>query len=355
MKSAQKNNKSHKNGTIIVNYFPALNIIVETLSAMKFAETEKKKKIVNNYFFNRSNIFRLRSVFVLSVLLCLLNSSVMQAQTAEKKPEPKKPSLWKYNGSTNLNFVQSSYSNWSSGGENAIAGSTGGNIKLNYAKAKLSWENGLTLGYGLTYQGSKRSKNNDRIDFYSKFGYKAFGKVDYTAQVTFNTQFDKGYARYPIAKDALYNSKFMSPATLVLAVGFDYKPSGDFSLVLSPISGKFTFVLDDSLSKIGVYGVTRDKHVYYELGAYVRANYNKKIKNNITISSYMDIFSNLLRDPEKADINWDFTLTVNVTKYISSNLNFQLKYDDDTKHITAGKGPAVQFKQTLGIGFGYNF
>jgi hypothetical protein len=30
-------------------------------------------------------------------------------------------------------------------------------------------------------------------------------------------------------------------------------------------------------------------------------------------------------------------------------------YDDDTKNVEAGKGPAPQILQLMGIGFAYNF
>jgi hypothetical protein len=272
-----------------------------------------------------------------------------------KKEEVKKVTYWKHTGLSSLNFSQSSFSNWSSGGENSIAGTTNGTLTMNYSKKKVSWENGLTMRYGLQYQGSKRSKTDDMIDSYSKFGYKAFGKVDYTAQVTFKTQFDKGYSKYPITEESLYNSKLMSPAYIVLSLGFDFKPNSEFSLVLSPVSGKFTIVLDDSLSHIGVYGVKPDRHAYYELGTYLKASYNKKIGSNITVKTALDVFSNLLRNPENADINWDISLLFMVTKYLSSSLNLQLRYDDDTKNTNADKGPALQTKQVLGLGLTYNF
>jgi hypothetical protein len=270
--------------------------------------------------------------------------------------EAKVVSPWKHSGTSYLNLTQSSFSNWSAGGENSIAIGVGiNNIRLNYNKQKVSWENGLTLGYGLQYRGSERIKTNDVIDFFSKLGYKAFGKFNYATQITFKSQFDKGYPKYPITPESRYNSKFMSPASGVLSLGFDYKPNAEFSLVLSPISGKYTVVLDDSLSKVGVYGVKPNRHAYYELGTSVRSTYNKRIVPNITLGMVVDIFSNLLVNPENADINIEINLNFKVTKYISSNLNFHLKYDDDTKNKDPERGPALQFKQILGLALSYNF
>jgi hypothetical protein len=284
------------------------------------------------------------------VLLTVSFTNIIVAQ------EVKQPSNWKYSGTSYLNLTQSSFSSWAAGGENSIAIGTGiNNIRLTYSKQKISWENGLTLGYGLQYQGSDRSKTNDVIDFYSKLGYKAFGKFNYATQILFKTQFDKGYPRYPITAESRYNSKFMSPASGTLSIGFDYKPSGEFSLVLAPITGKYTFVLDDSLSKVGVYGVKPDRSSYYELGTSVRVDLNKVLWKNITLRTVVDIFSNLLRNPENADINTEVYLNFRITKYISSNLNLQFRYDDDTNNKGPDVGPSLQFKQVLGLGFSYNF
>jgi hypothetical protein len=284
------------------------------------------------------------------VLLTVFFVNVAVAQ------EVKPPSAWKHSGTSYLNLTQSSFSNWASGGENSIAVGIGiNNIRLNYAKQKVSWENDLTLGYGLQYQGSKRSKTNDVINFMSKFGYKAFGKFNYTSQITFRSQFDKGYSKYPITPESRYNSKFMSPASGLLSLGFDYKPSSHFSLVLSPVSGKYTIVLDDSLSTVGVYGVKPGRNAYYELGTSITSTYSRNIATNISMRVVFEIFSNLLVNPENADVNMEVNLNFKVTKYLSSNLNFHFKYDDDTKHIDPEKGPALQFKQVMGLALSYNF
>jgi hypothetical protein len=289
----------------------------------------------------------MKKIFVLFTVF-LVNVTMAQ--------DVKTSSPWKHSGSSDLNLTQSSFNNWAAGGDNSIAIGVGvNNIQLNYNKQKISWENGLTLGYGLQYRGHERSKTNDVIDFFSKFGYKAFGKFNYTSRITFKTQFDKGYSKYPITPESYYNSKFMSPASGVLSLGFDYKPNDEFSLMLSPISGKYTIVLDDSLSKVGVYGVKPNRRTYYELGTSITSTYNKNITSNIALNVVLEIFSNLLVKPENADINMEINIKFKVTKYISSDLNLHFKYDDDTKNIDLGKGPFLQFKQVLGLALSYNF
>lgn len=285
---------------------------------------------------------------ILLLTLLLLNSSLILAQD-----ETKKDSHWKLSGNNSLNFVQATYNNWAAGGENSIAGAASSSLFLKYNKNKASFEANLLLAYGQTFQGSKRSKNEDKIDFSSKYGYLAIKNWNYTALISVRTQFDKGYAKYPIEEGAVYNSKFMAPGFIVLSLGMDYKPSSNFSLLLSPISGKLTIVLDDSLSNIRAFGVPKGEKVNKEFGAFIKTVFTAKLKDNISLRSTFDIFSNLLEQPENMDINWELSLDMRISKLISSKITFNYMYDDNFR--IGDKGPRGQFKQVMGLGFSYMF
>ena len=276
---------------------------------------------------------------------------------AAQEQAVKKPKYWLFTGNViSLKLSQSSYSHWAAGGENTVSGNITGRLNANFAKAKISWNNYMDFGYGLSYKGNDKSKINDKIEIVSRFGYKALKKIDYTVSWNFRSQFDKGFAKYPAEKDAPYTSKFMSPAYSELGVGFSFKPRTEFVINLAPIGGKMTFVRDDSLSKVGVYGVKPGKHSYYEFGARLEGHcVNFKIKNNIIMNSYIGLFSNLLHNPENIDMRWLCQLNFTVTKYISSFLILETIYDDDIKNNKTGTGPILQFKQMLEIGFSYIF
>ena len=291
-------------------------------------------------------------------LLILINTLISLSLSAQETEE-KKPSPWKLNGSASLNFVQSSFTNWSAGGNNSVAGTTSSNLKLLYSKEKINWETNLALAYGLTFLEGDRRKNDDKIDFASKFGYEAFKYWSYTGLVTFKSQFDKGYASYPVTENSKYNSKFMAPGYLTLSLGMDYKPNADFSVLISPISAKFTFVNDTLLSNQGAFGVNKGEKLVTAWGALISATYNKKLHENISLSTKLDLFSNLLDSPENVVVDWNAKIIFNITKYIKANIDMQLKYDDLIKIYddTGAKvsGAKAQFKQVLGIGFSYVF
>lgn len=281
---------------------------------------------------------------------------------------------WKFGGVISVNGQQVSLTNWASGGTNSI--SFGGIISAyaRYKKDRTTWDNTLDLGYGIIKQGQNKEwwKTDDKIQITSKYGRQAFKKWYYTALGDFKTQFTNGYS-YP--NDSVYISRFMAPGYLVLALGLDYKPNDRFSLFIAPVTGKFTFVNDDSLARYGAYGVQKEirdpdnggaitqNYLTHreELGAYLKMQYQTKIMENITFQTMIELFSNYLNHPENIDVNWTTLTTFKVNKFISATLTTQLIYDDDIILTrTAGDkkgtmGPDVQFKQVLGVGLNYKF
>jgi hypothetical protein len=91
----------------------------------------------------------------------------------------------------NVNGQQVSLTNWSAGGNNSI--SLGGlvNVFAKYKKGKVTWDNNLELGYGVIKQGDNKKwwKNDDKIQFSSKFGRQIKKSWYATALGDFRTQF----------------------------------------------------------------------------------------------------------------------------------------------------------------------
>ncbi|MDF2448490.1 MAG: hypothetical protein K0R26_994 [Bacteroidota bacterium] len=281
--------------------------------------------------------------------------------------------FWKIGGVVSLNGQQVSLTNWSAGGNNSVSLAGLVNVFAKYKKGKINWETNLDLGYGVINQGDAKKwwKNDDKIQFSTKFG-RELKKHWYLAMLAdFRTQFTNGY-NYP--NDSVYISKFMAPAYGLAAIGFDYKPNDNFSLLLSPVTGKFTYVIDDSLAKYGAFGVQKEirdpndgritqRYLTHreEFGAYLKMQYQTKVMENVTFQTVLELFSNYFYNPENIDVNWSTLTTLKVNKYISATLTTQLIYDDDIKVLrTSGDqkgtvGPDVQFKQVLGVGFSYKF
>ncbi len=267
--------------------------------------------------------------------------------------EVKDTTFWKRKGDFTLNFSQVSFSNWAAGGKNSVSGVALYNYAANYLKDRLAWDNSLNLGYGLLKEGSAQMiKSEDKMEFSSKAGYKMApgSKWFYTGLFNFRSQFANGY-KYPNTTDKI--SALFAPAYLTLALGIDFKPSDTFSVFLSPLGSKFTFVLDDDLSSIGAFGVEQNKKFRAELGGTLKSELKLPLMTNVDMVTGLGLFSNYLHNPQNIDVNWDFRVNMKINKYLSANLITNMIYDDDIQ--IEGKNSLMQWKQLFGAGFSYKF
>ena len=275
------------------------------------------------------------------------------SQTDDKGYEEGK---WVLKGITGINVSQTAVSNGSAGGENSFAGNAYLNGSLTHKSGNWLWISNLGLDYGLTKTKSQGvQKTSDKIAFSTQLGYQASEKWYYTAMADLNTQFYKGY-NYP--DKSHYISKFFAPAYSNISLGMDFRPKSNYSLYLSPIAGKLTFVEDDYLSKEGAFGVDPGDRFRAEIGAYIKAKAEQKIMENVNLITSVDFFTPYDKQFGNVDVNWDVLINMKINKYLSATLYTTLKYDNDVKAFNdegEKHGAKVQFKEVLGIGVAYNF
>ena len=258
-----------------------------------------------------------------------------------------------------LIFSQLSLTNWAAGGENSVAGNALLNLSANYQSrdSKVNWNNDLIMGYGLLRQGKDDSKkSDDKIDLASKIGYKASEKWFYSGLFSFKSQFDAGYLYNDDGtKDVI--STFLSPAYMNLSLGMDFKPNKNFTMLIAPVTGKMTMVMDDVLSAKGVFGVPAGENIRSEFGGYIKIAYGAEIFKNVTLLTKLDLFSNYIENPQYVDINFDFMLNFKVNEFISASFVSQIIYDYDIKFDDGAGGTEekIQFKELFGLGLTYSF
>jgi len=296
----------------------------------------------------------------LALLLSFSFVSLMgYAQTAAVADTTK---TWTIHGENTFLINQSSFSNWASGGVNSVAGNLLFNYDFNYKKNKLTWDNKVILGYGLSKQQNIGvRKNDDRLILNSLLGYKASQYWMYTFYANFQTQFAKGYQYSGENKTLL--SDFLSPAYLTLGPGFAYKRSDNFRVNISPFASRFIIVQNDSLSRQGAFGVDKGKHLRYEFGASLDAYYKVNLVENISFENILKLYSNYLDKPQNIYTDYTANLFMKVNKFVTVNAGVQLLYDDNTDIpiLDANGAPsgdtkrALQVKQIFGAGFTYKF
>ena len=289
------------------------------------------------------------------ILSCLLAGWLCATQAQEAKEAADKLKAhavadtltgWKFKGITNVSFGQTSLNNWVAGGDNTFSADAIFNANANYLKNKWFWDNNLMAEYGMIYSSSYDwQKATDKLNFKSVAGYGISKHWSVSALLNFFTQFSKGY-QYPDTDR--YISTFMAPAYADAALGFSYKPNPNYSLFISPVAERATFVLNDSLSNAGCFGVEKGKKIKWETGAYLTATANQKIGKKIDLISVLNMFTPYNENFGNVSINWDVLVNCKLNQYFTATLNTSLRYYDSE----IGK---IQLKEILGLGFSYNF
>ncbi|MDX2361193.1 MAG: DUF3078 domain-containing protein [Crocinitomicaceae bacterium] len=300
--------------------------------------------------------------------ITLIGWSIVYGQEADTTaPDPN----WKLSATYGVNGTQSAFVNWSAGGRNNISFLGYIEGSANYLKDKIKWDNdlGLALG-GLLYVGVGSSsaggvqKTDDRIDIATNFGFEMKEHWYVSFVGGFRTQFMDGF-NFP--NDSTRVSKWMAPGYVNLALGVDFSPSENFSVYLSPVAGKLTFVQDQGLANSGAFGVDPAEfdpsgallelgnQFRGEFGAYFKLKYTATLAKNIEMKSKIELFSNYIVKPENIDVNAEVIFNFKVNNWFSASLNWNLIYDHDIM-ITDNQGnigPRTQFKSVLGIGIAY--
>ncbi len=277
------------------------------------------------------------------------------------KAAPDTISGWKKGGIINLNFSQTSLSNWSAGGESSIA--TNGIVSLfaNWKKKDTSsWDNSLNIGYGTMKSGSNKPfiKTDDRIELDSKYGREITKKLYYAGFFSFRSQMTTGY-NYK-NDTATKISNLLAPGYIIIALGLDFKPNDNLGIFVAPVTGRLTLVADTALSNAGAFGVTKGNSSLEEFGGYLRLTYKLEVMQNISLHTEADFFSNYLKNPTNVVVNWQFLLSMKINKFIAATIGTTLIYDDAIKYKDPVNpaiyhGPRIQFKEVLAIGFSHTF
>ena len=268
---------------------------------------------------------------------------------------------------------QVSFSNWNAGGANSISAIISGKATARLKEEKYFWNSSLVLRYGLNKQeGEPLFKTEDVIEIVSNFGIEKTPQSNwfYSARFSFNTQFANGFSN-PNADQPI--SRFFAPAYVFLGIGMEYgRHIERLSIYGSPFTLKTTFVLDETLSNQGAFGV--DPAIYdlegniiregkksrQELGMLFTGQFEDEIFENINLNTRVRLYTDYLNSFGNIDFDWELNLDMKVNKYVQATFGSHLRYDNDikveveqdemTNEEIVVQGAKLQWKQLLGIG-----
>jgi hypothetical protein len=282
-------------------------------------------------------------VFLIWSAMAVLAMNVF-SQDEEAAEEPKYG--WSKEAVANLNFTQSSFDNWTQGGENTWAWLAGLSTRLINDQEKINWTNTGKFEYGQSKIGDDDSKKSaDEIFIESVLSYKMKFHVNPYIAVNGRTQFASAYDYTVEPKDEI--SKFLNPGYFMESFGVEYKKEKIFRTRFG-FAAKQTVVTDTVFAKrfTDKSDTGKKEKVRNEIGLEWVSGYNKKIYGNIVYATTLEVFSNV-KSFEEIDVRWDNLFSAEIAKYLAVSFNFQIYYDRD---ISIKR----QLKQILSVGLKYS-
>jgi hypothetical protein len=290
-------------------------------------------------------------------------SNAIELVSIKRTKRAADPVWWNHKNVIGFDLNQVSFVNWNSGGQNSVSGLFKVEFARIYEKLYTLWNNQVSARYGLNNQQNLGLiKTDDEIRLASSFGYRkdTLSNWYFSAQFNFRTQFTDGF-KEPEDEDPI--SRFFAPAYFHLGIGSQYNLKEKlFSIYLSPLTLKSTYVFDKKLSDEGAFGVQPGERSRHELGILIRTKWEKEIFKNVAMENDLELYTDYINDFGNIDIEWILNFQFKINKVFQASFRSHLIYDDDIKIKETNDqgeietlGARIQLKQQLGLGIIYNF
>ena len=262
------------------------------------------------------------------------------------------PLYWVNKANGYLQFSQNYISkNWHQGGNDNIAILGTLTAKFNYDNKKgIQWENnaewraGFNSIEGDTVLHRKFNTNDDVLKFNSKLGVKASGKFYYSGLFEFSTPL---FTTYKAINSKDKKASFMTPVRINISAGLDYKLDKKLSVMLSPVSYKYIFLNDPTVSP-KLFGIPVGEHILSEIGSSLKIQNNLTPTKEITVDSKFSFYTNY----EKVEIDWEITCNFQINRFLSTRIMLNPRYDNSVI-LAQGEKTKLQFKEILTFGLSY--
>lgn len=286
-----------------------------------------------------------------------------------------------------------------SGGDNAIALTAVFDLKHTFKKNKFSIDTRAIAKFGYNRMKVENKaentsesiwfKNQDEFEISTAPKFNMSKNWSYGTIAKFRSQFVNGYKSRTEQKKEHRKSSFMTPGYLDVSLGVTYtypKPKWPIVVNLSPIALNATFAENDLIRRDNgyAYGIEDpDKTAKYEGGSSIQVDFDRKFGKTEFLRYRTMIYafygwisdigqSNKIGDYhryldaydtwEKGDKNikekprlpvhpivrWTNTIDIKATKYLTTQINFELYYN-------RAQNVDVMTKTLLSVGLTYTF
>ena len=263
-----------------------------------------------------------------------------------------KDSLWTKRGNVTVLLNQTGFSDWVGGGTNNFSGTIKFDYEWEYRNKGWDWLSNVESAFGLAkYKNAPFARKiDDRILIQSIVGKEFTRNLSFSAFFNFTSQIGNGY-KYKKDDDnneiRELTTRIFSPAYFQIGSGFLWKKDEKLWVNYSPIASRLILVskkFTDGLSENDTYfGVSPNKSSRYELGANLTFHSEGSLLENVNYKQDLKLFSNYLEDASNIDLDYLAQIEINVNPLLSTQLIFQLIYDDNAV-------ARLQVREVFGVG-----
>ena len=263
-----------------------------------------------------------------------------------------KDSLWTKRGNVTVLLNQTGFSDWVGGGTNNFSATIKFDYEWEYKDKGWDWLTNVESAFGIAkYKNAPFARKiDDRILIQSIVGKEFTRNLSFSAFFNFTSQIGNGY-KYK--KDSENNeireltTRIFSPAYVQIGSGFLWKKDEKLWVNYSPIASRLILVskkfTDDLLENETYFGVSQNKSSRYELGANLTFHSEGKLLENVNYKQDLNLFSNYIEEASNIDLDYLAQIEINVNPLLTTQLIFQLIYDDNAVS-------RLQVREVFGVG-----
>ena len=241
--------------------------------------------------------------------------------------------------------------NWYQGGNSSFAmyANVKGIIKYD-AKKWVTWENTgeWQEGFSTALGDSLRKINmtDDVFKIYSKLNVRIKAEKLYGSfSIDFQTPF---FNTWKENTNTLKTGTF-TPIRFNWALGVDYKPIKNMSMVFAPLAYKLVYAKDTINVDRSVYGISSG-NMLSTFGSSVRFEWKWRPLREIYLETVFSAYTNY----KMFEVDWEITCDFIINRYMSARVMLHPRYDSSA--IVEGDTHAkMQFKELISIGFAHKF
>jgi hypothetical protein len=252
-------------------------------------------------------------------------------------------SAWTHKLVGDVTANQVALKDWSQGGDDSFSWGYSLNGTSARTRGAMTWATGYKLAFGQNKLGDQAiRKVVDKLEIETALSWSSGRLLDPYLKATLKTQAFRGHKYTEDVRVAV--ADFFDPAYLTQSAGVGYQPIEQATTrlglaVREIVTRDFNAYADDD-------GTTKIEKVRTDGGLESVTDAKWQMADNIQLTSKLEIFVPLTELGDTS-IGNDATLTVELSQYITLNVNLEI-----IKDPTASDD--VQLKQTTALGLRYN-